>query len=161
MCWGTPLYCEQCVCVCVFKYTAVGFMEALKPFVGLFHNGSILSFALVQGADPESFVCNWIPMQVLSCNHLVPHHCWVVRDNWRVFKPLNVSAQPRDWVKGENGDMTNPYWTITTFSYSWSWIKLSYTGLLGYIPVCSCNCIVMIIRGRQGYYCMEYFQLVW
>lgn len=49
MCWGTPLYCEQCV----FKYTAVGFMEALKPFVGLFHNGSILSFALVQGIDPE------------------------------------------------------------------------------------------------------------
>lgn len=73
MCWGSPLYCEQCV----FKCTAVGFMEALKPFVGLFHNGSILSFALVRGIDPESFVCNWIPMQVLSCNHLVPHHCWL------------------------------------------------------------------------------------
>lgn len=25
----------------VFKYIAVGFMEVLKPFVGLFHNGSI------------------------------------------------------------------------------------------------------------------------
>lgn len=120
LCWGTPLYCEQFV----FKYTAVGFMEALKPFVGLFHNGSILSFALVQGIDPESFVCNWIPMQVLGCNHLVPHHCWVEgqpgRDNWRAFKPLNVSAQPWDWVKGDNGDMTNPYRTITTVSWSWN-----------------------------------------
>lgn len=42
----------------MFKYIAVGFMEALKPFVGLFHNGSIVSFALVQGFDPESCVCN-------------------------------------------------------------------------------------------------------
>lgn len=54
MCWGTPLYCEQCVS----RYTAVGFTEIIKPFVGLFHNGSILSFALVQGIDPESFACN-------------------------------------------------------------------------------------------------------
>lgn len=150
MCWGAPLYCEQCM----FKYTAVGFMQALKPFVGLFHNGSILSFARVQGIDPESFVCNWIPMQVWSCNHLVPHHCWVEgqpgRDDWR-FKPLNVSAKPWDRVKGDNGDMTNPYITI----------QMSYTGLLGCVPVCnSCNCIAMIIRERQGYYCVEYFQVV-
>lgn len=72
-CWGIPLYCEQCV----FKYTEVGLMEALKPFIGLFHNGSIASFALVQGLDPWSFVCNWIPMQVLSSDHLVPHCCQV------------------------------------------------------------------------------------
>lgn len=151
MCWGAPLYCEQCV----FKYTTVGFMQALKPFVGLFHNGSILSFARVQGIDPESFVCNWIPMQVWSCNHLVPHHCWVEGqpggDDWKEFKPLNVSAKPWDRVKGDNGDMTNPYITI----------QMSYTGLLGCVPVCNtCNCIAMIIRERQGYYCVEYFQLV-
>lgn len=34
------------------------FMEARKPFIGLFHYGSILSFAVVQGNGPESFVCN-------------------------------------------------------------------------------------------------------
>lgn len=88
MCWGTLLYCEQCV----FKCTAVGFTEALKPFVGLFHNGSILSFALVQGIDPESFECNWIPMQVLSCNHLVPHHCW-------------VEGQPGRAITGESSNL--------------------------------------------------------
>lgn len=74
------------------------FMEARKPSIGLFHYGSILSFAVVQGNDPESFVCNWIPMQMWSCNHLLPHHCWVEgqpgRDNWRAIKSLNVSAQP-------------------------------------------------------------------
>lgn len=51
-CAGELLSTVSSVCV------AVGFVEALKPFVGLFYNGSILSFALVQGIDPESFVCN-------------------------------------------------------------------------------------------------------
>lgn len=37
---------------------AVCFMEALKPFIGLFDNGSIISFALVRGKDSESFLCN-------------------------------------------------------------------------------------------------------
>lgn len=156
---SSSLLWALCMCACVFKYTAVGFMEALKPSFGLFHNGSILSFALVQGVDPESFVCNWIPMQVLSCNHLVPHHCWVEsqpgRDNWCSDRWMCLHSLEIE-SKGDNGDMTNPYWTITTFSYSWSWIKLSYTGLLGYLPVCSCNCIAMIIGGRQGYYCMEF-----
>lgn len=50
MCWGNPL-CEQCVCVSKKKkeIRAVCFMEALKPFIGLFDNGSIVSF--------DRFVC--------------------------------------------------------------------------------------------------------
>lgn len=90
--------------LCVFKHTAVGFLEALKPFVGLFHNGSILSFALVQGVDPGSFVSKWIPMQVWSCNHLVPHHCWVrgqpgrrklggVQNIWMCLESLEIKSK--------------------------------------------------------------------
>lgn len=88
----------------VFEHTAVGFMEALKPFVGLFHNGSILSFALVQGVDPGSFMSKWIPMQVWSCNHLVPHHCWVrghpggrklgsVKNLWMCSESLEIKSK--------------------------------------------------------------------
>lgn len=134
----------------VFKHTAVGFMEALKPFVGLFHNGSILSFALVQGVDPGSFVSKWIPMQVWSCNHLVPHHCWVRgqpggEKTGECSKPLNVFRKPWDKVKVDNGDMTNQYRTITTFSYSQSWIKLGYTGLLRNVY----NSYICIALGRD------------
>lgn len=95
---------------------------------------------------------NWIPMQVWSCNHLVPHHFWVEgqpgRDNWRAFKPLSLKTDSKG--------------TMATWQIHTSWIKLSYTGLLWCIPVFdSCNCIAKIIREGQGYYCMEYLQLVW
>lgn len=71
-CAGTSLLWAECV----FRYTAVGFTEALKPFVGLFNNSSIVSFALVQGIDPGSlcvieFLCR------CCITNLVPHHCWV------------------------------------------------------------------------------------
>lgn len=59
--------------------------------------------------------------------------------------------------------MTNPYRTINDiFILVLSeLIKLSYTGLLGYLPVCTKHKhTAVIIRERQGYYCMEHFQLV-
>ena len=83
----------------VFKYTAVGFLEALKPFAGLFHNGSILSFALVRGIDPGSFVS--VIEFLCRCGVVITWYHITV--GWRVTGErsnlLNVSAPPWDRVK--------------------------------------------------------------
>lgn len=137
-------------------------MEALKPFVWLFSNGSVVSFALVQRTDPESFVCNWIPMQVLSyypgTTSLLDGGPEVEMNNW-IDESWMWSAQPCDW-KG-----TMATWQIHNkllVLFSSVSVKLSYTGLLGYLPVCSSyKCIAVLIRERQGYYCIKYFQLMW
>lgn len=156
MCWGNPLYCEQCV----FKkrtkkyIRAVCFMEALKPFIGLFDNGSIISFALVRGKDSESFLCNEF---LCRCGVVITWYHITV--GWRasrgepgVFEPLNVSAQPWEGVRWDNGDMTNPYRTLLTFLWSGLSQSLTFTGLRGYLH--SSNRFAVSIREWQGYYCV-------
>lgn len=103
-CWWTwnvlvPLYCGKSVC----SDTQQSFSRKhLSHSLDCFNNSSIVSFALVQGIDPGSlcvieFLCRcWV-------TYLVPHHCRV-EGQLRRWK-----TGPRDWVKGDNGDMTNPY----------------------------------------------------
>lgn len=136
ICWGIPLYREQCV----FKYIRCWFsLKLLSHWLDCFKNGSIVNFALVQGFCRGEFLC--VIEFLCRCwlvSRLVPHHCWLnhgERDNGRVFKPLNVSAQPWDWIKRGRAMSTGLIrrgLLLHLHTCLVSWIKLSYTGLLGY-----------------------------
>lgn len=56
MCWGGPLYCEPCVCP---NTQQLVLWKHLSHSLDCFKNGPVLSFALVHGADLESF-CVWL-----------------------------------------------------------------------------------------------------
>lgn len=97
-CAGTSLLWKS---VCSDTQQSVS-RKHLSHSLDCFNNSSIVSFALVQGIDPGSlcvieFLCRcWV-------TYLVPHHCRV-QGQLRRWK-----TGPWDWVKGDKGDVTNPY----------------------------------------------------
>lgn len=163
--WCAGGLLSSVVIVCVQTLSRWFSWKHLSHSLDCFITAQFQSSLWSSGVDPESFVCNRIPMQVLSCDHLAPHHCWVEGQPGTEISGERSNLfwmcrhQPRDWIEGDNGDMTNPCWTITAFSYSRGVISLSHTGLLGYISVCTCNCIAMITGERQGYW--MFIQMVW
>ncbi len=94
--------------VCL-QYTAVGFVETLKPSIGLFHNGSILSFALVQGLDPESFVCNWI-----LCRFRVVITWYHITVGWRANQGEMTGERSNLWMCLHSLEIESE-WTMATW----------------------------------------------
>lgn len=100
-------------------------MEALKPFVGMFSNGSVVSFALVQRTDPESVLC--VTEFLCRCVVTKPGTTSLLdggpdaeMDNCKYEKKLNVLCTVLRLKGGNDGDMTNPYRTISTlFKYGY------------------------------------------
>lgn len=114
MCWATPLYCEQCV----FKIqTLLVFMEALKPFVGLFHK----RFNSQLCSDPGNLTQRVLCVIEFLCR------CGVCKS-----PGTTTGERSHLWMcLGSNQMETMATWQIytellLTFSHSWSWIKLSF-----------------------------------
>lgn len=113
-------------------------MEALKPFLGLFSNGPVVSFALVIELTQSVLCVIWFLCRCWVTN-LVPRHCLMEGQNWRwITETMKVECYLHSLVI-ERGQWRHDK-SITNCQYSfqvWVSVKLSYTGLLGYLPVCT------------------------
>lgn len=114
--WNVLGNSSVCACMCVGVCArAAGF----KPFSGPFFTTVRVEPPLRSG---DFSVC-WC---VIAWYHISVR--WKTdRESitWIAIEPLNVSSQPRE-AKGDKGDVTNPFRTISTCLYT----KLSCTRLL-------------------------------
>lgn len=146
----SSVYCEQFVS-----------WKHLSHSLDRFHSGSVVQLCSGPGKRPREFC---VSLNSYAGVELYSPGTTSLLGEGRVSKPLNVSAQPWDWVQWRqwrHDKSVQNYYNIFLLM-NWVELILSFTGLLGYLLVCnSRNRVAMTIRERQGSYCMEYFHLVW